>query len=253
MTQPYSGLARVYDYLLAGIDYDTWADYLEELFDIYNVTPRKHIIDLACGTGNSSLPWARRGYACTGVDIAAEMLGVAREKARRCGLAVDFWQQDLRSLQLPLPGDVAVLYQDGLNYLLSVDDLRRAFRSIGNCVRPGGFFIFNLNMVEQLPTGQVPEVSFLHEKELTLVWESVYGEEERIWKIRLIAFLLEDGGMYSKFEEEHRERSHTREEVEALFSETGWRMRGCFKAFSLESPATQDRNIFYVIEREASA
>lgn len=38
-----------------------------------------------------------------------------------------------------------------------------------------------------------------------------------------------------------------------LFSETGWRMRGCFKAFSLEQPSTQDRNIFYVIEREASA
>ncbi len=32
MIQAYSGLARIYDYLLAGVDYEGWADYLEQLF-----------------------------------------------------------------------------------------------------------------------------------------------------------------------------------------------------------------------------
>jgi ubiquinone/menaquinone biosynthesis C-methylase UbiE len=246
----YSGLARVYDYLLSGVNYEEWADYLEKLFINFNVEPRRRIIDLACGTGNSTLPWAQRGYNVCGVDISAEMLAVARDKAGGRSLRVCFVQQDLRHLRLPEQGDVAVLYQDGLNYLLSTKELRQACRSICECVRPGGFFIFNVNMVDMLPTGQSPQVSFLDEPEMTLLWESAYTSEERIWRIHLIAFLRENGALYSKIEEEHRERSHSREELETIFTQTGWRLRACLKAFTLEEPTTQERNIFYVIQRE---
>ncbi len=249
MMQAYSGLARIYDYLLTGVDYEAWADYVEKLFAFFHVKPR-YIIDLACGTGNSTLPWVRRGYPCVGVDLSAEMLQVARQKALDCNLNVTFLKQDLRSLQLPQRGDVALLYQDGLNYLLSIDDLRRAFYSIRNCVYPGGFFIFNLNMLEYLPTSHTPQLSFLDEPSLTLLWESAYTEEERIWRIHLIAFLQEEGSLYRKIEEKHLERSHSREEVEALLAETGWGLRGCFKAFTLTEPTPTERNIFYIIQRE---
>ena len=246
----YSGLARVYDYLLSGVNYEEWANYLEELFTNFNAEPRRRILDLACGTGNSTLPWAQRGYDVCGVDISAEMLAVARDKADARSLRARFVQQDLRHLRLPEQVDVAVLYQDGLNYLLSTAELRQGFRSICECVRPGGFFIFNVNMVDMLPTGQSAQVSFLDEPEMTLLWESAYTSEERIWRIHLIAFLQENGTLYSKIEEEHRERSHSREELETIFTETGWRLRACLKAFTLEEPTTQERNIFYVIQRE---
>ena len=246
----YSGLARVYDYLLTGVNYEEWADYLEQLFKYFNVEPRQSIVDLACGTGNSTLPWAERGYDVCGVDISEEMLSVARDKAKTRSLPARFFQQDLCQLRLPLQADVAVLYQDGLNYLLTTAALRQTFLSLYKCTRPGGFFIFNLNMVEMLPTGQTPQVSFLDEPEMTLLWESAYTGEERIWSIHLIAFLREKGGYYSKIEEEHRERSHSRGELENLFAETGWHLRACFKAFTLEEPAPQERNIFYIIQRD---
>ncbi len=246
----YSGLARVYDYLLSGVDYGEWADYLEELFIYFNVEPKQRIIDLACGTGNSTLPWAERGYDVCGVDISEEMLAVARDKTGARSLPIRFFQQDMRRMYLPEQGDVAVLYQDGLNYLLNTTDLRQAFRRIYECLRPGGYFIFNVNMVDMLPTGQTPQVSFLDEPEMTLLWESAYTNEERIWRIHLIAFLLENGALYCKIEEEHRERSHSREELETIITETGWRLRACLKAFTLEEPASQERNIFYVIQRE---
>ncbi|MEW5921266.1 MAG: class I SAM-dependent methyltransferase [Bacillota bacterium] len=67
--------------------------------------PHRRIIDLACGTGNSTLPWAQCGYESIGVDIAEEMLNVVREKARARGMTVHFFQQDLRSLHLPLQGE----------------------------------------------------------------------------------------------------------------------------------------------------
>ena len=249
MTKAYNGLARVYDYLMTGIDYAGWADYLEKLFDYFAITPCKHIIDLACGTGNSTLPWARRGYEVCGVDISSEMLSVARRKARKHNMPVQFFQQDLRRLSLPRRGDVAVLYQDGLNYLLSPAELRQALLCISDCVRPGGYFIFNLNEVDKLPSGPVPRISYLDEPEMTLVWESAYEEEQRTWQIRLIAFLREPGGTYCKVTEEHRERSYSREELKPLLVETGWHLKACLKAFTLDEPSPADRNIFYVIRR----
>ncbi len=248
--EAYSGLARVYDYLLSGVDYDEWADYLEELFIHFNVYPRQCIMDLACGTGNSTLPWSRRGYRVCGVDISEEMLAVARDKTRASNLQARFFKQDLRCINLPGQADVAVLYQDGLNYLLSANELRQAFTSIRTCLRPGGFFIFNLNMVEFLPTGPTPQVSYLDEQQMTLIWESSYTNEERVWQINLIAFLQETGNKYIKVEEVHRERSHSREELEPLFKQTGWHMRACLKAFAMEEPAPGERNIFYVIQRD---
>ena len=56
MQQPYKGLARIYDYLLSGVNYQEWADYLEQLFGYFKIEPCRKVLDLAGGTGNSTLP-----------------------------------------------------------------------------------------------------------------------------------------------------------------------------------------------------
>src|SRR5262249_57777176 len=40
------------------------------------------LLDLGCGTGRLLVPFARRGYRVLGVDLSAQMLAVARAKAR---------------------------------------------------------------------------------------------------------------------------------------------------------------------------
>ncbi|MGI6328916.1 MAG: class I SAM-dependent DNA methyltransferase [Dethiobacteria bacterium] len=248
--QPYRGLADIYDYLLAGIDYEEWADYLEQIFERFQIEPCGKILDLACGTGNSTLPWAGRGYTASGVDISNEMLVLARRKAREKNLEISFYRQDLRQLDLPFQADVAVLYQDGLNYLLTHEDLKKAMSKIRSAVRPGGYFIFNLNLVEKLPVGSQPEVSWLEEEGLTLVWESAYQPVEKIWRIKLVAFVQRDGGLFEKIEEEHLERSYSRGELETVIAQTGWGMGACYGAFTLREPLPQERNIFFIVKRE---
>jgi SAM-dependent methyltransferase len=59
------------------------------------------VLDVACGTGNLALPMARGGAMVTGVDIAANLLVQARERAAAEGLTVSFDEGDAEALPYP--------------------------------------------------------------------------------------------------------------------------------------------------------
>ena len=52
--------------------------------------PGERVLDLGCGTGNAALLAARAGATVTGVDPAARLLQVARERAESEGLDIEF-------------------------------------------------------------------------------------------------------------------------------------------------------------------
>ena len=53
----------------------------EEFAGRLGLSPSAHVLDLACGTGNVSIPLARLRARVTGVDIAPNLLAQARERA----------------------------------------------------------------------------------------------------------------------------------------------------------------------------
>ena len=65
------------------------------------VEPGTRALDVACGTGNLTLPLARAGASVRGVDIAPNLLEQARERAMAAGLAIEFDEGDAE--QLPYP------------------------------------------------------------------------------------------------------------------------------------------------------
>src|ERR1035438_5250705 len=61
------------------------------------------VLELACGTGRLTIPIAQSGVEIVGADLSASMLEVARGKARRTGVHVEFFEADMRSFELPGP------------------------------------------------------------------------------------------------------------------------------------------------------
>jgi SAM-dependent methyltransferase len=59
------------------------------------------VLDLACGTGNTAIPLARRGLHVTGVDIATNLLQQARQRAAAESLDITFEEGDAEELPYP--------------------------------------------------------------------------------------------------------------------------------------------------------
>jgi SAM-dependent methyltransferase len=73
----------------------------EAFIDRLNLPAGTRVLDIACGTGNTAIPLARRGCIVTGVDIAPNLLAQARERAASENLSITFDEGDAE--QLPYP------------------------------------------------------------------------------------------------------------------------------------------------------
>jgi SAM-dependent methyltransferase len=103
--------------------------------------PNARVLDLCCGTGNLAAELSRRGLWMTGLDASRPMLRYAQANAPDVPLV----QADIRSFGMRSCFDAAICLFDSLNHLLSVEDLDAAFASVFRCVRPGGWFLFDVN------------------------------------------------------------------------------------------------------------
>ncbi len=62
------------------------------------IKPGSQVLDVACGTGNTAIPAAKRGANVTGVDIATNLLEQAKERAAAERLQVRFEEGDAEEL-----------------------------------------------------------------------------------------------------------------------------------------------------------
>jgi len=84
--------------------------------------PGASILDVGCGTGRHSVELAKRGLKVTGIDLSAEMLKEAREKAKTAGVGVNWIRADATDFTLPAKFDAAICLCEGSFGLLGHRD-----------------------------------------------------------------------------------------------------------------------------------
>ncbi|MBQ6811125.1 MAG: class I SAM-dependent methyltransferase, partial [Firmicutes bacterium] len=211
-----------------------WADYVLSAAKRFGCEP-KTVLDLACGTGSTTLPLAARGVKATGLDLAPAMIKIAEEKAGEAGLDVDFVIQNMLELDFPEPFDMIVSFQDGINYLTGEGDFEKLAAAVGSNLKDGGVFLFDLNRVDHYSDSDTTVVDL---DDMYLVYENNYNADTRIWHIKLTGF-LQEGELYRKFEEVHEEKNHDFEEVKAALSAHGMSIAAVWRMF-YEEDATDD-------------
>jgi SAM-dependent methyltransferase len=105
----------------------------------------RRVIEWMCGTGELACGLARAGFSVTGVDVAAEMVAVARK--RMAGDAAPRWVLgDMRDLRLSgEDADFGFVPAGSFGHLLARADRERALRNARRHLRPGGALVLALS------------------------------------------------------------------------------------------------------------
>jgi len=83
-------------------------DFFEAAIKKFSKAEVNQVFELAAGTAPYLEEWHKRGYAYCGLDLSPEMIGFARDKARRLGIDAKFIMGDMRELDRALgPFDLA--------------------------------------------------------------------------------------------------------------------------------------------------
>jgi len=228
----FTGVAELYDSLMSVVPYAHWVDYVEGLWRRFDLTPRR-VLDLACGTGNVLLELLARGYDVEGADYSAAMVRIAERKAPA---GVRIWHQDARSLSIPgEPFDACVCLFDSLNYLLSLEELRRAFDGVRRHLRSGGGFVFDMNAIRALETGMFDQRGTGRDASLEFEWHSAWEPRTRLCTIRM-EFISHEIAGTRVLHETHVQRGYTVPEITGALSEAGFELLGFYDAFTTRSP-----------------
>jgi ubiquinone/menaquinone biosynthesis C-methylase UbiE len=70
----------------------------ETFVDRLNIQPGTKVLDVACGSGNLAIPAAKKGADVTGVDIADNLVAVAKHRAADAGVQAKFEVGDAEAL-----------------------------------------------------------------------------------------------------------------------------------------------------------
>lgn len=99
--------------------------------------PRSWVLDVGCGAGTNSIFLARAGFRVCGIDLAPGAIAVAKRRAARAGLTIDFRVADV--LKLPFPtASFGGAIDVGCFHTFD-PPLRPSFsRELARVLRPGG-------------------------------------------------------------------------------------------------------------------
>jgi len=131
-------------------------DFLQHVFKKIAQKEIKTVLDVCCGTGAWSIPLANKGFAVIGRDKHKKMLEIAEKKAKEQNLNIDFKEGDMRDIHNVKKVD-AILVCNGIYFLLSHNDILKAFSVFSKSLEEGGVLIFNLpnSISRELPDHEI--------------------------------------------------------------------------------------------------
>jgi len=107
----------------------------DRLVEAADVRPGERVLDVACGSGNTSLAAARRWAAVTGIDFTPHLLDVARRRFEVEGFTGTFLEGDADDLPFPDGSFDVVLSSFGAMF---APDQEKAAGELLRVCRPGG-------------------------------------------------------------------------------------------------------------------
>jgi SAM-dependent methyltransferase len=244
----YDCLAPFYDQFTAGYAHDPWITAIERRAKRLGLDGWR-ALDVACGTGSSTLPLLARGYSVLACDISEAMIREARRKTPEH--ADVFFVADMRELPALGEFDLVLCLDDAINYLLSDSELESTFSGVARVLSNGGVFAFDVNSLLTYRTAFAD--TFVTEADrLFFAWRGegtpeIHPGEMASASVEVFAERQE--GVWERHAMRHVQRHHPRQAINAALARSGLQccaILGQLPGARLEEVADETRHIKHV-------
>jgi ubiquinone/menaquinone biosynthesis C-methylase UbiE len=210
----YVTFAEIYDKFSGNPKlYKDWLNYISKRTTEYNIKPKK-ILDLACGTGNLSVPLSRK-YEVIGLDYSKEMLRVLKKKNSK----IKTIHADMRRFKSPKV-DLVISAYDSINYIITNKDLLKVFKNVYQTLNTSGIFIFDINSYDRIILNSKNPKNWWKFNHYYIFDEHI--NKGKLWTIKFHIFELKNK-KYNLFEETHTERAYRITEIKNTLKKSGFK------------------------------
>ncbi|MEE9442350.1 MAG: class I SAM-dependent methyltransferase [candidate division Zixibacteria bacterium] len=180
--------------------------------------PSNRILDICCGNGHLAKMMTEKGFVVTGIDGSDEMIRYSRENSPTS----EFQIVDAQEFEFEPVFDAATSTCDSFNHIMSIDELRRTFTNAYNAIKPGGYFLFDLNNLEGYHKYWKGESHGKVDDDCALVIKFLYNEDSKIATIDSAFFRLIDS-IWRRTDLHLTQRYYPPEEVLAMLEDIGFK------------------------------
>ena len=152
---------------------------LPEFFDAHNITNKtettnrviekllsKHnvrkVLDFSCGTGSQVFFLNKFGYKVTGVDFSSPLLKIARNKALRENLSINFLDGDMQKLEVG-KFDAVITIFNAIGHLTKTD-FNKTLKNIYKNLNDRGLYLFDIFNLEAMTDTAVNNLAMDYKK-----------------------------------------------------------------------------------------
>ncbi|MGB3097230.1 MAG: methyltransferase domain-containing protein [Candidatus Deferrimicrobiaceae bacterium] len=223
---------------------------VEEILALLAVRSGSVVVDLGCGRGRHAIPLARKGCRVTGVDLSEKMLGLARARAHREGVSVEWVREDMRVFRRPGEFDLCLSLFTSFGYFRDEEN-QSVLDNVGASLKEGGTLLLDLrnagkglsrlenwDQTIEVPSGKLRMSMRFNRRTMRAMAEHVLIRQDGI-------------RISSTFDV----RVYSVDELETMLAHAGMRVKNIFGSLS-EDPFTDESGRMVVVsvrEQEASS
>jgi SAM-dependent methyltransferase len=241
----YLHLAKVYDEMMADVDYKAWAGYLHAVLEKNGV---KKLFEAACGSGNITFELSSHGYDITASDNSAAMLSIAKKKNTSLCAEVRFVLQDMRAIETAGSVDAVISACDGPNYIDS-QGLEMFTGSAYKALRSGGVLLFDISSQYKLETTLGGNVYFDETDDTVCIWKNTYSETDKSLEMDVTIFARQ-GELFERQHETHKQYAHSRNDIETILTGAGFRDILVYECFTFDEPKPDCQRLQFICRKD---
>lgn len=215
------------------------------------------VIDLACGTGRTTIPLADRGYPMVGIDLHEGMLERARQKSAQEHSDIRWELQNCEDLELDVKSSLIFMVGNGFQHFLTNEAQDKLLHSVCRHLKESGIFIFNTrfpNKEELLaPADEEYWKTYMDEqgKEVDIYTRSVYDALTQVQDYEIVRKTKrEDGTVQSVHQSSLKLRYTYPMEMERTLAKHGLKVIELYGDWDENPPTESKPELIYVCQKE---